>query len=233
MVHCCHASFTLVLKDREVDNPQRFPFAFVGQTKVFTHFQAQCAHRVGNNYLVVGTEENHIAIFRARTLQDGIDDFCINEIRYRAVDTFQTFRAYVKFDVSQTLRAVEFNEVTVFVDLLTGQRSAARNTQSVNTANRIVLRTCKYCKHNRFQQIGNVGQFHRVTQIRFIRTITAFCLCKGHYRELAQIHALHFQPQMTHQRFHHFTHVRRGQERSFHLDLSKYRLTVSTQVFVR
>ena len=37
---------------------------------------------------------------------------------------------------------------------------------------------------------------------------------------------------MTHQRFHHFTHLRRGHERSFHIDLSKFRLTVSTQVFV-
>ena len=41
MVHCRQAAFTVVFKHREVDNPQRCPFAFVGQTKVFTHFQAQ------------------------------------------------------------------------------------------------------------------------------------------------------------------------------------------------
>ena len=232
MVHCRQAAFTVVFKHREVDNPQRCPFAFVGQTKVFTHFQAQCAHRVGNNFLVVGTEENHIAILRGSTIQDGFDDFCIKELRYRAVDTFQTFRAFVNFDVSQTFRAVDFNEVTVFVDLLTGQRCAARNAQSRYATFRIVRRTCKYSKLNRFQQISNVSQFHRVTQIRFIRTITAFCFRKGHYREIAQIHTLHFQPQMTHQRFHHFTHLRRGHERSFHIDLSKFRLTISAQVFV-
>lgn len=74
MVHCRQAAFTVVFKHREVDNPQRCPFAFVGQTKVFTHFQAQCAHRVGNNFLVVGTEENHIAILRGSTIRDGFDD---------------------------------------------------------------------------------------------------------------------------------------------------------------
>ena len=37
---------------------------------------------------------------------------------------------------------------------------------------------------------------------------------------------------MTHQGFHDFTHLRRGHERSFHIDLGKFRLTISTQVFV-
>ena len=232
MVHCRQAAFTVVFKHREVDNPQRCPFAFVGQTKVFTHFQTQCAHRVGNNFLVISTEENHIAILRGSTIQDGFDDFSVEELRYRAVDTFQTFRTFVNFDVRQTFRAVDFNEVTVFVDLLTGQRCATRNTQSSNAAFRIVRRTCEYRELNGFQQISNVSQFHRVTQIRFIRTITAFCFRKGHYREITEIHALHFQPQMAYQRFHHFTHLRRGHERGFHIDLGEFRLTISTQVFV-
>ena len=232
MVHCRQAAFTVVFKHREVDNPQRRPFAFVDQTKVFTHFQAQCAHRVGNNFLVVGTEENHIAILRGSTIQDGFNDFSIEELSYRAVDTLQTFRTFVNFDVSQTFRAVDFDEVTVFIDLLTGQRCTARNTQSSDAAFRIVRWTREYRKFNRFQQIGNVGQFHRVTQIRFIGTVTAFGFRKGHYREIAQIHALHFQPQMTHQSFHYLTHLRRGHERSFHIDLGKFWLTVSTQVFV-
>ncbi len=50
MVYCRQAAFTVVFKHREVDNPQRCPFAFVGQTKVFTHFQAQCTDRVGDKF---------------------------------------------------------------------------------------------------------------------------------------------------------------------------------------
>ncbi|STL56013.1 Uncharacterised protein [Escherichia coli] len=76
----------------------------------------------------------------------------IKELRYRAVDTFQTFRAFVNFDVSQTFRAVDFNEVTVFVDLLTGQRCAARNAQSRYATFRIVRRTCKYSKLTDFSR---------------------------------------------------------------------------------
>lgn len=232
MVYCRQVVFIVVFKYREVDNLQRCLFVFVGQIKVFIYFQAQCIYRVGNNFFVVGIEENYIVILRGSTIQDVFDDFCIKEFRYRVVDIFQIFRAFVNFDVSQIFRVVDFNEVIVFVDLFTGQRCVVRNAQSRYAIFRIVRRICKYSKFNRFQQISNVSQFYRVTQIRFIRIITAFCFRKGYYREIVQIYIFYFQLQMTYQRFYYFTYLRRGYERSFYIDLSKFRLTVSTQVFV-
>ncbi|MNI79006.1 hypothetical protein D3C73_1354330 [compost metagenome] len=44
MVHRGQATFTVVFKHWEVDNPQRRPFGFVGQAQIFTQFQTQCAH---------------------------------------------------------------------------------------------------------------------------------------------------------------------------------------------
>ena len=228
MVHCGQAAFTIVFKHWEVDNPQRRPFGFVGDVQVFTQFQTQRAHRVGNYFLVVGTEENHVAVLCTGTCQNRFHNFCVQELSNWAGNTFQTFRTFGDFDVSQAFRAVNLDKVTVIVDLLTAQRSTARYTQSSYAAFRIVCRTREHCELNVFHQIGNVNQLHRVTQVWFIGTVTTLSFGKGHDREITQIHPFNFQPQITHQRFHHFTHLRCGHEGSLNVDLGKFRLTVST-----
>ena len=119
MVHRGQTAFTIVFKHREVDDPQRRPFRLVGNAQIFTQFQTQRAHRVGNHFLVVGTEENHVAVLRSGTRQNRFHDFCVQELSHRAGDTFQTFRTLGDFDVSQTFRAVDLNKVTVIIDLLT------------------------------------------------------------------------------------------------------------------
>ncbi|MNL27996.1 hypothetical protein D3C87_1496250 [compost metagenome] len=116
--------------------------------------------------------------------------------------------------------------------MFTAQACTARNAQRSHTAFCIVSRAGEDRKFNRFQQVSNVHQLHRVTQIRFIRTVTTFRFSKGHDREITQIHTFYIQPQAANQRFHQLTHLRRGHEGGFDVDLGKFRLTVCAQVFI-
>lgn len=121
MVYCCQVVFIVVFKYWEVDNLQWCLFVFVGQIKVFIYFQVQCIYCVGNNFFVVGIEENYIVILCGSMIQDVFDDFCIKEFCYWVVDIFQIFCVFVNFDVSQIFCVVDFNEVIIFVDLFMGQ----------------------------------------------------------------------------------------------------------------
>ena len=231
-MHRGQAAFTVVFKHREVNNPQRCPFGFVGQAEVFAQLQTQRAHRIGNHFLVVCAEEDHVAILRAGALKDRFHDVRIQELRNRAGDPFQTFRTLGYFNIGQTFRAVDLNEVAVIVDLLTAQCRTARYAQGCNTAFRIVSRAGEYRELNGFHQVCNIHQLHRVTQVWFVGTVTTLGFGEGHDREIAQLDAFHVIPQATHQRFHHFTHLLGGHEGGFHIDLGEFWLTVSTQVFV-
>ena len=181
---------------------------------------------------MVCAEENHIAILRAGTLQNRFDNVRSQEFRHRAVDTFHAFRAFGHFNVSQAFRAVDLHKVAVFINQLTGQRRTARNAQCGHTAFRIVSRAGKHRKLNVFQQVGYVHQFHWVTQVRFIGTVTTLGFGESHDRELAEVHTFNVQPQVADQFFHHFAHLRCGHEGSFHVDLGEFWLTVSAQIFI-
>ena len=232
VVHRGQAAFTVIFKHREVDHPQRRPFAFVGQVQVFAKLQTQRAHRIRNHFLVVCAEEDHVAVLRAGALKDRFHDVRIQEFRHRAGDAFQTFCTLGHFNIGQTFRAVDLDEVAVVVNLLTAQGSTARNAQGSHAAFRIVSRASKDRELNGFHQVCHVHQLHRVTQVWFVRTVATLGFREGHDREIAQLNAFHVVPQATHQGFHHLTHLLSGHEGGFHIDLGKFWLTVSAQVFV-
>ncbi|VFS42406.1 Uncharacterised protein [Serratia liquefaciens] len=91
MVHRRQAAFAVVFEHREVDHPQRRPFALVSQTQVFTQLQTQRAQRVGHYFLVVGAEEDHVTILRAGAVKDRFHDFSGQEFGHRAVDPVHAF----------------------------------------------------------------------------------------------------------------------------------------------
>ncbi|MNV00917.1 hypothetical protein D3C71_911010 [compost metagenome] len=232
VVHCRQAAFTVFFKHWEINHPQRSPFGFVGQAQVFTQFEAQCAQRVGNHFLVVSAEEEHVAVLCASALKNRFHDVCVQEFRHRAGDPFDAFRTFGDFNISQAFRAVDFHEIAVVINLFTAQACATRNTQGSHAAFRIVSRAGEDGKFDCFQQVSDVHQLHRVTQVGFVRAVTTLCFCEGHDREIAQIHTFHVLPQTTYQRFHDFAHLWCGHEGSLDVDLGKFRLTVSAQVFV-
>ena len=232
MVHRRQAAFAVVFEHREVDHPQRRPFALVSQTQVFTQLQTQRAQRVGHYFLVVGAEEDHVSILRAGAVKDRFHDFSGQEFGHRAVDPVHAFGTLGHFNIGQPFRAVDLHKVAVFVNQLAGQRGPARDAQGRHAPFRIVGRAGKDREFHRLQQVGDVHQLHRVTQIRFIGAIATFGFGEGHDRELAQVDAFHFQPQLTHHRLHDLTHLRRGHKGGFHVDLGEFRLTVGTQVFI-
>ena len=194
MVHRGQAAFTVVFKHREVDHPQRGPFAFIGQVQVFAELQTQRAHRIRNDFLVVCAEEDHVAVLRAGALQNSFHDVRIQEFRNRAGNAFQTFSTLGYFNIGQTFRTVDLDEVAVVVNLLTAQGSTARYAQGSHAAFRIVSRTSKDRKLNGFHQVCHVHQLHRVTQVWFVGAVATLGFREGHDWEIAQLNAFHVVP---------------------------------------
>ncbi len=128
MVHGSQPTFVIFFKHREVDNPQRRPGFVVGDLQVTSHFQAQCAQRIGHHFGTVGTKEDDIPILRARAAQEGFNDIGIKEFRYRALYALQALRTFVYLHPGQAFGTVNLNKFAVFINLLTAQLRAAGNT---------------------------------------------------------------------------------------------------------
>ena len=143
MVHRRQAAFAVVFEHREVDHPQRRPLALVSQAQIFAQLQTQRAQRVGHHFLVVGAEEDHVSVLRAGAVEDRFHDFSGQEFGHRAVDPVHAFGTFGHFNIGQPFRAVDLDEVAVFVNQLAGQRSPARHAQRRHAPFRIVGRAGK------------------------------------------------------------------------------------------
>ncbi|MNG99087.1 hypothetical protein D3C79_582480 [compost metagenome] len=232
MVHRRQATFAIFFEHWEIDHPQRCPAVEFGQAQIAADFQAQRAHGVGNDFKAVGTEEQNVTGLRIGARQDRFQHFSTEEFGNRALHAFHTCSTIVNLQPCQTFGTVDINESAVFIDLFTGQLCTTRNTNRGHAAFGIVRRAREHFKLNVFNQVGNVHQFQRVTQVWLIGTVTAHRFGKGHDREFTQIDALHVQPQFMHQLLHHFTHLLGAHERGFHVYLGEFRLTIRAQVFV-
>ena len=108
------------------------------------------------------------------------------------------------------------------------QLCAARYADCRHAAFGVVSRAGEHFKLDVFDQVGHVHQLQRVTQVRLVGAKATHRFGEGHDREIAQIHALHIQPQLARQFLHHFTHLIGGHEGGFDVDLGEFRLTVRT-----
>src|SRR5690606_17562100 len=177
-------------------------------------------------------KENDVASCSASALQYSFNYILRHELDDRRLQTFHASCQVVDLDPGQTFCTIDANKLGVLVDCAAGQGSTARYTQCDYAAARIVGRTGEDFKVDFFHQVSDVGELKIVTQIRFVGTKTTHCLGPGHAREFAQIHT---QVLLENSADHAFSNTHDAffiHKGCLDIDLGKFRLTVSTQVFV-
>ena len=118
------------------------------------------------------------------------------------------------------------------VDLLARYPNTARGAQRDYTA---VFMVCPVGEHLEFaslHQFGDIGEFHRIAQVRLVGTVAAHRLSVSDARELAQLHVHHFAEDFADHRFGGVLHVALAHPRELHVELGEFQLAVGAQRFV-
>ena len=192
----------------------------------------QRTQRLGNHLGLVGAKEHDIAIHRANTVKDHIQAGLGDILDDRRLQPLNTLGALIDLDIGQTLGAVDTHVLGVIVDLLARHARAARDAQCGYTALGIVGRTGEDLEFHILELIFNIHQFQRNAQIRLVRTITAHGFGERHMREVSELDIQHFLEQLAHHAFGQADDVLLIHKAGFNVDLGKFRLTVSTQIFI-
>ena len=226
--------FVVVVEHREIDHPQRLPSLAVDEALLMPDFDAQRTKRVVDHLRLVGTEEYEVARLRRRPLNNGFQRRFIEVLDDRRLQAaFVNLRNVVNFDVSQASGAVNRYESRVSINFTTGQRRTTRNAQGGDTTVGAIGDVGKDLERNVLDRIGDFNQFHRNAQIRLVRAEAPHGIGVRDAREgVRQIDVDRFLEHVTDQVFHDLRDLGFVQERSFDIDLGKFRLTVSAQVFV-
>ena len=138
----------------------------------------------------------------------------------------------VHFDVSQAFGTVNANKFGIVVNHFARELGTAGYAQCDYTTTFHIGGSAEYFQLFAFHQFGQLGEFERHAHIGFVRTIVEHGIGKQHTREIAEFHAQSVFKHLLGHAFgdvHDFVFV---QERSFDIDLSKFRLAVGTQIFV-
>ena len=231
VVHGGQAAVVVLFEHREVDNPQRRPFAGQ-QIEVVTELDPQRAQGFANDLGLVGTEEHDVAIDRTDAIKDHIDVVQRDVFHDRRLQAFNASCALVDLDVSQAAGTVDTDELGVIIDLLTRHARPARYTQGGDAAFRVVSRAGEDFKVDVLELIFNIHQLQRVAQVRLVRTITTHGFGQGHMRQLAELDVQDFLEQVADHGLGDAHDVGFVEEAGFDVDLGEFRLTVGTQVFV-
>ncbi|RMR55269.1 hypothetical protein ALP83_05645 [Pseudomonas syringae pv. actinidiae] len=231
MVQCGEAAVVVFFEHREVDDPHRCPLARV-QLEVVTDLDAQRAKSFADDLELVRAEENDIAIDRTHAIKDDVQVVFRDELDDRRLQAFRPLRALVDLDVGQALGTIDADEFGVVVDLAARHAGSARHTQCGNTPFGVVGRTAEHLELDAGELIGNIHQFQRVTQVWLVGAVAAHGFFEGHVREITELQVQDFLEQLTNHLLGQTDDVLFIEETGLDVDLSEFRLTVGTQVFV-
>ncbi len=231
VVQRTEAAVVVLFEHREVDDPHRRPLAGQ-QVQVVTELDAQRTQSFADDLGLVGTKEHDVAIDRTDAIEDHVQVGFRDILDDRRLQTVNTGRALVDLDVRQALGTVDADELGVVVDLLARHARPARNAQCGDTAFRVVGRAAEHLEFDFLELVGNVNQFQRDTQVRFVRTVATHRLFEGHVREFAEFQIQHFLEQVADHAFGQAHDVFFIEEAGLDVDLGELRLAVGTQVFV-
>ena len=155
----------------------------LGQLLVHAHLQAQRADGVANYLRAIRAEENEVAVFRARALEDALHRIVGQEFHDGRLQAVLALRRLVDLDVRETLRAVTRDERGVVVDLRTRHRAAARHAQRRHAALRIFRGTGEHLEVAAGDEIRHVDELERVAQVGLVGTETAHGFRIAHARK--------------------------------------------------
>src|SRR5690554_359330 len=224
-------TIAVLFEHREVDHPQRRPFA-LDQIHVFADLDAQRTQGFVNDGRLIGAKEHDVAVFGFQTLHHLHGDIFAQELDDRGLQAFGTLLQLIDLDPGQALGTVDTDKAGVLVDDLAGQLGTTRDFQCRYATFRVLGGTGKYLEFDILQQVGNVHQLQRNTQIRLVGAVAVHRFRVWHAREVAQVYVQQFDKQLADHAFGQAHDPFLVHERGFDIDLGEFRLTVGTQVFI-
>ena len=220
-----------LFKHGEVHHPQRGPLAF-HQIQVVTYLDPQGAQRLIHDLRLVCPEEDQVARLGAGALENALNGLIGEELEDRGLQAFRASGKIIDLDVGEPLGAVDADVLGVAVDILAGQAATARDFHGCHTPFGVVGRTGEHFEIHTGQQIGNVDQLQRNTQVWLVGAKAAHGFRERHAREVRQLDLQQLLEQAAHHGFGDPHDVLFFNKRGFQVDLGEFRLTVSTQVFI-
>ena len=232
-------AFLVELEHREVDHPQRCP-AVVEQAALLAEgavadLHAQRADGVVDHLLLVGAEEQDVAVARAGAGDDLGQRVVVEVLHDRALQALAAGRRIVDLDVGQALGAVDLHELLVGVDLAARQAAlgtAARHAQRDHAAALHRGGVREHLEFHALHQLGEFGEFELHAQVGLVRAVLEHRLAVGHGREHRQLDARGVAEHVADHAFEHLADLFLGEERGLDIDLRELGLAVGAQVLV-
>ncbi len=197
VVHSCPAVFFLVvLEHGEVHHPQGSPTVFE-ETVLLAEFavadlDAQCTDGVVDDLFLVGTEEQQVAILRARALEHFSQRSVVNVLDDGRLQAVTALGQFIDTDVSQTLGTVDLDELGVGIDLATADAAvfgrATGHAQGHHAATLHVRGAREHLEVHVLHHVGQLGEFELHAQVRLVGAKTVSGFLVRHDRELTQVH---------------------------------------------
>jgi len=220
------------LEHGKVDHPQRRPVT-PGQAAFMANLEAQRPHGLIHHLGLVGAEEHQVAGFGAHAVHDGQHGVRRQELDDGRLQTLDAGGAVRHLDVGQTLGAIDADELGQVVDFLARQLGALGQAQGHHPAIRVLGRTGEDLEFDILQQVSDVGQFQRNTQVRLVGTIAAHGFGMRQARErIGQLDVQGFLEQVADHCFHQVGDGLLVHEGSLDVELGEFRLPVGAQVLV-
>ncbi len=203
MVHRAPALLLRVpLEHGEVDHPQRPP-ARGDQFQVLPDSESQRAQRIVDDLGAVRAEEHHVAVLRARALENPGDRRITEELDDRGLEAIAPLGSLVDLEVGKTLGAIARHESRVVIYLRARHRAAVGHSQRGHASLRILRGTGKHLEIAVLHQIRDILQLERNAQVRSINAEAAQRLGIGHPRQrIGKLRAQHGLKEMPEQLLH-------------------------------
>ena len=222
----------VVFEQRKVHHPERCPGVFQ-QAQIVRQSGAQGAEGIVHDARLAGAEEDQVASGRPGAFQRGLHGGVRQEFQDGRLQALASPGQVIDLDVSQSLGAVFAHKGGVIVDLLAGERVAARQAQSGHPAVGLPGRPGEDLEFHLSHHIAEFHQLQGVAQIRPVRAVAPQGLGVAQARKgVAQVYAFDLLEQGADQVFHQLHHIVLFHERHLHIQLSELRLPVGAQVLV-
>ena len=218
------------LKQREVNDPAESQFVVITQAESVTHQDTQAGKGIINSSQFIRNEQQQVAVFRIHAFQQLFPLVVCNKFAEGAGG----FTLCVDLDISQPVGAPELDLFCQFVQLFAG---IFTGTLGVNAADRtaIIDSIFKHGKTAVGSPVADIDQFHAKAHVRGIFPEAVHGFLIGELRPGVEHDLLLRSDLFNHlveHLFHQVEDVITFAEGHFHIQLSEFRLTVATGVFI-
>ncbi|MNN13732.1 hypothetical protein D3C81_1267730 [compost metagenome] len=214
-------------KEREIYNPCKLKFTIVDQAKLTSNFETQVPQNISDHFLRIRREQQQVSLFSLCTLLNGFNLFWCKELHDRPFEL-----AVFDLDPGRTFGTIARSERSKIVNFFTTPGSAAFCVKNFNLAaffddgSKYFNAACSY-------NITYLNKLHIKAQVWLVRAVFAHGICIAKTLERCfNIDIDRLFEHTNHQLLHHAQQLILSQEGSLDVYLSKFRLTVCTEILI-